>query len=157
MSIKIMISPKLSNLRSLLIWILILSQVITVNSCMTTETSKIEPDALRTDLLVVITQIVLTNGKVIDCSDKFITFNGLPDTSKSLKIQYFDTVRVYESGKYDVVSKTDTIAFSDIVSLKYNDKHIDGVVTGLWVLGIIVVSVIAGFAFLYGIWASIEE
>ncbi|MGB3018199.1 MAG: hypothetical protein WBC65_10355 [Ignavibacteria bacterium] len=45
-----MISPKLSNLRSLLIWILVLSQVITVNSCMTTKTYKVESDALRADL-----------------------------------------------------------------------------------------------------------
>lgn len=154
---KIMISPKLSNLRSLLIWILVLSQVITANSCMTTKTYKVEPDALRTDLLVIITQITLANGKVVDCRDKFITFNGLPDTSKSLKIQYFDTVKVNNSGRYNVVSKTDTVAFSDIVSLKYNDKHIDGVATGLWVLGIIVVSVLAGIAFAYGIWASIDD
>ena len=47
---KIMISPKLRNLRSLLIWILVLSQVITVNSCMTTKAYKVKSDALRTVL-----------------------------------------------------------------------------------------------------------
>lgn len=135
-------SSKLSDLRSLIIWILILSHLITVSGCMTTETRKVEPDALRTDLLVIITEIVLTNGKVIDCSDKFITFNGLPDTSKSLKIQYFDTVKVNDSGRYNMISKTDTVAFSDIVSLKFSDKHIDVGMTVLVALGILSVAAV---------------
>ncbi|MBK6505036.1 MAG: hypothetical protein IPG02_05055 [Ignavibacteria bacterium] len=135
-------SSKLSDLRSLIIWILILSHLITVSGCMTTETRKVEPDALRTDLLVIITEILLTSGKVIDCSDKFITFNGLPDTSKSLKIQYFDTVKVNNSGRYNVVSKTDTVAFSDIVSLKFSDKHIDVGMTVLVALGILSVAAV---------------
>ena len=135
-------SSKLSDLRSLIIWILILSHLITVSGCMTTETRKVEPDTLRTDLLVIKTEIVLTNGKVIDCSDKFITFNGLPDTSKSLKIQYFDTVKVNDSGRYNMISKTDTVAFSDIVSLKFSDKHIDVGMTVLVALGILSVAAV---------------
>lgn len=151
-------SSKLSDLRSLIIWILILSHLITVSGCMTTETRKVEPDALRTDLLVIITEIVLTNGKVIDCSDKFITFNGLPDTSKSLKIQYFDTVKVNDSGRYNMISKTDTVAFSDIVSLKFSDKHIDVGMTVLVALGILsVAAVLLTLIFFVAVVESIDE
>jgi len=125
---------------------------------MTTETRKVEPDALRTDLLVIITEIVLTNGKVIDCSDKFITFNGLPDTSKSLKIQYFDTVKVNDSGRYNMISKTDTVAFSDIVSLKFSDKHIDVGMTVLVALGILsVAAVLLTLIFFVAVVESIDE
>lgn len=125
---------------------------------MTTETRKVEPDALRTDLLVIITEIVLTNGKVVDCTDKFITFNGLPDTSKSLKIQYFDTVKVNDSGRYNMISKTDTIAFSDIVSLKFSDKHIDVGMTVLVALGILsVAAVLLTLIFFVAVVESIDE
>lgn len=151
-------SLKLSDLRSLIIWILILSHLITVSGCMTTETRKVEPDALRTDLLVIITEIVLTNGKVVDCTDKFITFNGLPDTSKSLKIQYFDTVKVNDSGRYNMISKTDTVAFSDIVSLKFSDKHIDVGMTVLVALGILsVAAVLLTLIFFVAVVESIDE
>ena len=151
-------SSKLSDLRSLIIWILILSHLITVSGCMTTETRKVEPDALRTDHLVIITEIVLTNGKVIDCTDKFITFNGLPDTSKSLKIQYFDTVKVNDSGRYNMISKTDTVAFSDIVSLKFSDKHINVGMTVLVALGILsVAAVLLGLIFFVAVVESIDE
>ena len=111
---------------------------LSLNGCVTTESSLMSPEPDGTYKKVNISRIVLRNGDKIDCTDKIVLFEEKPEDSSGI----FAITEKYNMGAggegvSGFTDKTQYIPLSDVLLVYRDVEKVDGVKTTFAVLGTI--------------------
>jgi hypothetical protein len=112
--------------------------LLSLNGCVTTESSLMSPEPDGTYKKVNISRIVLRNGDKIDCSDKIVFFEESPkDSTGMFAITEKYNLGAGGEGVSGFTDKTQYVPLSDVLLVYRDVEKVDGVKTTFAVLGTI--------------------
>lgn len=145
MSSKVSNSPKHSSIvRVAIICFLIISFIVTINSCSTTEMAYVSRNSLNSGYTGEINKIVLKNGIAINCKGKLIKFEGGSDSTGFVVLSTADTVRS-GNNSFSIRWNEQRMANTEIQKIYMEKTESDTTKTVLVILGIAAGAALAYF------------
>ncbi len=133
-------SRKFRYKRAVIIYLLVISYMVTFNSCMTTKNFSVTPDSLDSASIHEISKIKLKDGTSIDCEDKIIKLKKEADSTL-----LFDISSYTVGDNYQTYWTKKQIAAKDIlkIQLEKSEANTDATVVLVIICGAVLALIIA--------------
>lgn len=122
--------------RTILIYLFIVSCLITLSSCTTTESFTVSPDSLRSGSPGQITNIILKNGDSVECENKNVEV-----IKKSDSVIVLSVLNRFTREHSGSISDELIIPLNDILNVRLNKTETDETLTILLVAGLLIAAV----------------